>query len=334
MKGYEQKADRAALGIAFGAREIAAWPEWWSSLPLWRKLLPGSFVACYWLSLQALGGFRPDHLNVGILILALSYGGRLASTLLTFLLPLLMTGVIYDSMRFYSDYLRGAVHVAEPYHFDKRFFGIPTEGGILTPNEFFQLHTHWLVDLLTGFAYLVFIGVFVLSSAYFYFWLSRQGTARHSAGWIRDRSPALMWSFFWVNMIGYSTYYWYAAAPPWYVARYGLGPADMTAQASSAGCARFDQLLGTHFFSEFYGRSADVFGAIPSLHVAYPFLTVLFAYRFGALRGFAVSFYALMCFSAVYLNHHYVLDVIWGTAYAVLTFWAVNGWLERKLARK
>lgn len=129
------------------------------------------------------------------------------------------------------------------------------------------------------------------------------------------------WAFFWLNLIGYSTYYWYAAAPPWYVELYGLGPAKMDVAAHSAGCARFDQILGTHFFSEMYGRAADVFGAIPSLHVAYPLLAVYFAFQYGSLRLFCVGFYLLMCFSAVYLNHHYMLDIIWGSTYALCVGW-------------
>jgi membrane-associated phospholipid phosphatase len=40
----------------------------------------------------------------------------------------------------------------------------------------------------------------------------------------------------------------------------------------------------------------------------------------GVLRAFTIGFYLLMCFSAVYLNHHYVLDLMWGTTYAILIF--------------
>jgi membrane-associated phospholipid phosphatase len=234
------------------------------------------------------------------------------------LLPLIATGIIYDSQRFYSDYIRGPIHIKEPYFFDKTFFGIHTDQGVLTPNEYWQQHLHWYLDLMTGFAYLVFIAVFVFTSAAFRFWYSRRGTSKTSAREILVRAPAMMWSFFWVNMIGYSTYYWFAAAPPWYVAKYGLGPARMDVGPSQAGCVRFDQLLGTHFFSDFYGRSADVFGACPSLHVSYPLIAAFFAFRFGALRVPTLLFYFLMCFSAVYLNHHYILDILWGSTYAII----------------
>ncbi len=179
---------------------------------------------------------------------------------------------------------------------------------------------------------LAFIAIYILVGAWFRFVLSRRGTGKLQASEILRRAPAMMWSFLWVNLLGYSTYYWYAAAPPWYVARYGLGPARMDVPASQAGCVRFDHLLGTHFFSEMYGRAADVFGAIPSLHVAYPLVATYFAFRFGALRVFCVGFYVMMCFSAIYLNHHYVLDILWGSSYALLTAFVTDRYFTTRPA--
>ena len=313
--------------------EVVAWPAWFKGQSLLWKVGPIAFVLSYWAVLSLLRGFRSDHVTIGVLIVVLSYGGRAARVLLGFLAPVLLTGILYDSMRFYSDYIRADyIRVKEPYVFDQHFFGIQTDKGLLTPNEWWQLHTHPVLDFFTGLAYLIFIAVFVITCAWFYFYSSYKGTPIRFPTWIRERRHTPMWSFFWVNMLGYSTYYWYPAAPPWYVALKGLGKADLSTPANQAGCLRFDQLLGTHFFSEFYGRSADVFGAIPSLHVAYPLLAVMYAFRFGTWRRFSVGFYILMCFSAVYLNHHYVLDVIWGSAYAVIIFFAVNAWVDRKLA--
>jgi hypothetical protein len=297
-----------------------------------RALLPAALVVAWWAALWALGDLRGDHAWTGVIILALSYSGAIGRKLLPFFLPLLLTGVVYDSQRFYGDYIRGRIRVEEPYLFDKKFFGITTASGqVLTPNEWWQNHTHWFLDLVTGFYYLTFIAIYVGLSAWFYFRLSRTGTPKKPAAQVLHERPRLMWSFFWVNVLGYSTYYWYPAAPPWYVAAHGLGPAKLDTPASPAGCLRFDELLGTNFFTGMYGRAADVFGAIPSLHVAYPLLAVLFAFRLGALRGFALSFYLIMCFSAVYLNHHYVLDILWGSAYAVLIFVLINRLADRVL---
>ena len=297
--------------------ERSLWYVWWQEQNWFQRLIP---VVFYFIYLGIIGKFstlQSDHFMIAGAALSLWYLGPRLRPLFKFLLPLLLVAIIYDSMRIYGDYIRGPIHVAEPYQFDKSFFGITTPEGILTPNEWWQKHTHWLLDFYTGFFYLLFITIYVLLSMYFCFWLPIKGTQKRPAEWIRAQAYRPMWAFFWVNMIGYSTYFWFAAAPPWYVSLYGLGPANMSVHPSAAGCVRFDQLLGTHFFDAWYGRSNDVFGAIPSLHVAYPFQAVYYSFRYGAMRGFAVFFYLSMCFSAVYLNHHYILDIIWGTAYAI-----------------
>jgi inositol phosphorylceramide synthase catalytic subunit len=330
-----QSADSAILKaparLLAGLRGwVRDWPAWWAGLSPGRKAGPALLIAGYWAALAGLRGFRGDHLTLGATLLALSYGGRLLQPVLVFSLPYFLTVIIYDSQRFYSDFLRGPVHVIEPYLFDLTFFGIRSDGRVLTPNEWFQLHLHPALDLATGFAYLVFVAAYVAVGAYFTFVASRRGTPSVSAREIAAQAPRLGWGFLWVNLLGYSTYYWYAAAPPWYVSRYGLGPARMDAQASAAGCERFDELLGTRFFSEMYGRSADVFGAVPSLHVAYPLMAAYFAFRFGALRVSTSLFYLWMCFSAVYLNHHYILDILWGSAYALAVAVAVDAWCDRR----
>ena len=311
---------------------ILHWPVWWRAQSFFKKIIPIGLLGAYLLSLSLLGGLKSDHITLCSILLILSYSGPIFKSLYDFLFPFFLTVVIYDSQRYYSDYIRGPIHVAEPYRFDQLFFGISTPQGILTPNEWWQLHTHPLLDLITGFAYLVFFSVFILNAAYFLFVLGRKGVQHLSAFEVTHRARMMPWGFFWLNLLGYSTYYWYAAAPPWYVAQYGLGPAQLGVPASTAGCARFDQLLGTHFFSEMYGRSADVFGAIPSLHIAYPLLAVVFAFQFKRARLFCLSFYFLMCFSALYLNHHYMLDILWGSAYALIIGYFMTLYSRKRLS--
>ncbi len=313
---------------------IRDWPVWWSEQSSFRKYFPAFFVVLYPLALHALHSLREDHLQICAAIFVLSYGGRPLAPVLSFLLPLISVGVVYDSQRFYEDYIRGPIHVSEPYNFDKKFFGIATAQGVLTPNEWFQLHTYWLLDLITGFMYLFFIAIYTSFSAYLFFWVTRKDTPKLPAKVARASAGRMMWSFFWLNVIGYSTYYWYAAAPPWYVAQYGLGPANLSALPSPAGCLRFDALLGVHVFAGMYSKSADVFGAIPSLHVSYPLLAVYYAFKLGTGRAFALGFYLLMCFSAVYLNHHYILDILWGSAYALLVATVMEKIAQRQTLKK
>lgn len=295
----------------------AEWSRWWNSLSLLKRFGPLLLCVAYWSVLFSLNGLRDDLVTFSTIALVLYYVGPLTWPLLQFLLPLFLTIFIYDSQRYYADYIRGPIHVKEPYFFDKFFFGINTAGGRLTPNEWFQLHTLPVLDFFCGIAYIIFIPVYVSVALLYRFWYSKKGTPMRHPRSILLRSTQVMWAFFWVNMLGYSTYYWYAASPPWYVALYGLGPARLDVLANLAGCVRFDELLGMPIFKNWYGRSADVHGAIPSLHIAYPLISVYYAFRFGALKRFTVFFYCLMCFSAVYLNHHYILDVIWGSTYAI-----------------
>lgn len=308
------------------------WPLWWASLSTRRKFGPTLAVIVYWIVLTTLGGLTPDHIIIGGAIIFLSLGGRAAGVTLQFIFPIMLTGILYDSMRYYSHYIRGEIHVAFPYEFDKRFFGIPTGEGILTPNEWWQKHTHPAIDFITGFFYLCFIAIYIGISAFHSLALPLRTKDLVQQIKAERIGPYVTWAFFWVNMLGYSTYYWFPAAPPWYVADHGLGPAKLDTLASAAGAIRFDELLGTTFFTGMYGRAADVFGAIPSLHVAYPLLSVLFAFQLRSLRIFSVFFYLIMCFSAVYLNHHYILDILWGSAYAVLIFAIVNLLSTRKRA--
>src|SRR6266568_2560243 len=100
----------------------------------------------------------------------------------------------------------------------------------------------------------------------------------------------------------------------------------------AAAAQRFDALLGTRFFDEMYARGVDVFGAYPSLHVAYPLIAAILAFRLAELRWArwpAVLFFLLMCLSAVYLQHHYVTDVVLGVAYGVAALAAVSAWEGR-----
>jgi hypothetical protein len=143
-------------------------------------------------------------------------------------------------------------------------------------------------------------------------------------------AEAMTWAFFWLGLVSVVTYYLYPAAPPWYAAEHGLGPAVRDALPSAGGAALVDAMLGLPVFATFYGRNRNVFGAIPSLRAAIPLLAFCFAWRVCSLRVVTGSYALLMAFTAVYLNHHYVLDVLWGWAYVGVVVGGVVRWTERR----
>jgi membrane-associated phospholipid phosphatase len=77
------------------------------------------------------------------------------------------------------------------------------------------------------------------------------------------------------------------------------------------------------------------------LHSAYPFVVVTFAVRSFGEKVMALYIYpVIVWFSAVYLNHHYIIDIVIGLVYVFFAIWLtdrfvypfikyVAGWLKR-----
>jgi hypothetical protein len=221
--------------------------------------------------------------------------------------PMWLTAMMYDSMRFARNVGVSAsrVHICDLRQHELDLFGITSGGVKMTLQDYFLTHSSSLADLYFSIPYGTFIYVSVLFATYLYF---------------RDyvALKRYTWTFFLMNIAAYVTYHVYPAAPPWYYHARGC-VADLAAHASEGThLAHVDVMLGFPYFASFYGRSADVFGAVPSLHVAYPLLIVLEGWRSFRIvgRSFALIFWASMVFAAVYLDHHWVIDVILGLFYA------------------
>lgn len=127
------------------------------------------------------------------------------------------------------------------------------------------------------------------------------------------------WSFAFANWISFFVWILVPVAPPWYVHAHGCA-VSLADLPSPAGLSRVDALLGIAYFSHFYARAASVFGALPSMHCAYPLLGLLTAWRDAGKkeRALHVTYAVWMAASAVYLGHHWVIDVLagWATAAA------------------
>jgi membrane-associated phospholipid phosphatase len=280
-----------------------------------RPWLPVAGIA-YIAILAGFGELHGGNVLLGLLGLLDAYNERTRRFLRTFL-PFILTGVIYDSLRFFLQAaIAGRIHVSGPYLLERAWFGI----GGHTIDELFAAH-HWVVlDLVTCLAYLFYVAEY-LALAMFLF-------ARGQTGYARSFGRG----FLVVNLLGFFTFLAYPVAPPWYVAAHGLGPAHANAVASAAAAARFDALIQLHLFADMYGHSVIVFGAMPSLHVAYPALAAMLAFEQPILRRArkpAIAYAVIVAFSAVYLQHHYVIDVLLGVVYAAIAAVIVRAWDRR-----
>ena len=94
---------------------------------------------------------------------------------------------------------------------------------------------------------------------------------------------------------------------------------------------QFGHFIGGKRVAGNSGRASDVFGAMPSLHVAYALIVALEGWAvFGVgLRIASVVFYLTMGFSAVYLDHHWVLDAVAGSTYSIVVA-VVARWVGRR----
>ncbi|MFC1726487.1 phosphatase PAP2 family protein, partial [candidate division KSB1 bacterium] len=83
-----------------------------------------------------------------------------------------------------------------------------------------------------------------------------------------------------------------------------------------------DNMLQVNFFTTLWDNfNPNHFAAIPSLHGAYPIVLVFFAYKAFKKKLFLMSLYPIgTWFAAVYLNQHYIIDLIIGAFYIVAAY--------------
>ncbi|MCR4920399.1 MAG: phosphatase PAP2 family protein [Bacteroidaceae bacterium] len=218
------------------------------------------------------------------------------------LLPFVLFAISYDWMRVCPNYMVNPIDVQPLYETEKAIFGIPSEAGTLTPNEYFLQH-HWpLLDFMSGLFYLCWVPVPLAFCIGLFLVGKRRLSLRFSI------------AFLLANWLGFAGYYIHPAAPPWYVMHHGFEPV-LDTMGEVAGLGRFDDLVGVGIFHSIYCHSSNVFAALPSLHSAYVPVAFLYA-LIGGCRRWVKWLLAIVSmgiwWSAVYTSHHYVIDVILG----------------------
>lgn len=265
----------------------------------------------YFIHVHQVMRVRPDHAFLSLLVLALVL--KNARPFLRDWSPFIASWVAYDLMRGIADDLAPRVHIAAPYRLELALFG-PLFGGQIPSFWFLQWQDRIdgtvLKHLLDGMA----------STCY----------ALHMAAplvlaWIlwhtvRDRPMFYRFviAFALTTWAAYATYLLYPAAPPWYVRDYGFVQPTAAFKGAGAGTmVAFDKNLGFPLFESVYRHlNPNKFAAIPSLHAAFPSLILYFALRRFGRKALPVALFpAGVFFSAVYLNHHYVIDLLLAILY-------------------
>ena len=246
-------------------------------------------------------GIRPDHYLLVAIIITFYYISSFTRRLITGLAIIIVYWIIFDSMKACPNWAFNDVDIQPLYDFEKKLFGIIINGDTLVPNEYFLLHTSVAADIICGIFYLGWMPLPLLFAFYLYF---------------KNKNLFLRFcmAFFIVNIFGFIIYYAHPAAPPWYYLEHG-NLLDVNTKSNAAGLLRFDQFFGINLFENLYSKGSNVFAAMPSLHASYPLIGLFYAFK-QPLKWMRVVFAVVMCgiwFAAIYLTHHYILDVIAGT---------------------
>jgi len=270
-------------------------------------LMMAAISAAYLLVSYFLIGYRPEQLFLVVLCNILFLASLATRSFVVSFSVFIVYWIIFDYMKAFPNYKYNSVHIESIYNAEKNIFGIRTAGGnTITPNEYWQLHQHTVLDFLSGVFYLCWIPVPLMFAIYLYFKKRRQFFY-------------FAFTFLLVNLLGFVVYYSYPAAAPWYVTKYGF-VFNANTPGNTAGLARFDAMVHANIFQSLYTKGSNVFAAMPSLHSAYPVIVFYYALK-NKVGYMSIVFATVMCgiwFSAVYTNHHYVLDVVAGIICAVL----------------
>jgi len=277
--------------------------------PLWPLCLaPALFLAV----LVVLGADRIEHWAaiVGITVLAVT--NRHSRDLLLAVLPGVSIALGYETVRWLRPLFITPERVlgCELHRADAFMFGF---GSGLAPPDLFATYHSFAADLFFAFPYTVF-WVVVMAWSVVLFFVNRALLRR------------FLWTLALVHLAAFVVWLAFPVAPPWYVRLAGCA-IDINAAPSAAALARLDAAFGITYFEAFYSRAPTVFGAMPSLHVAFPTVALVTGWQAfsRAGRGLGVVLVIWMLVASVYLDHHWLLD---GVASIALTV-AMHAGLKR-----
>jgi membrane-associated phospholipid phosphatase len=124
-----------------------------------------------------------------------------------------------------------------------------------------------------------------------------------------------------VSVISIITFFLYPVAPPWYYIENGFSNPLTEVHANSAQLGDVDDYLGLNIFTLMYSFESNPFAAFPSLHVSYPILTALIWKDIKPKRSYLMWIFPIgVALSAIYLNHHWVTDVLAGLIYTLISY--------------
>jgi membrane-associated phospholipid phosphatase len=242
----------------------------------------------------------PDKFFIAVLILMLALGR--AKEFLKDWSPPIMLFMSYEYLRGLVPEINKAPHIFPMIKIDEALFGyLPT---VRLQELLFSPKTVHIYDY---YATILYLSHFIVPLAIcLYFWLKDKAVFR-----------SYLQAVLVLSYLAYATYLIFPAMPPWLASQSGYIPPVQ--KIFDHTIAHFSYYINMPSIYNVIG--VNLVAAVPSLHAAYPTLTMLFLYnRVGKFKPILVIYAVSMWFSVVYLGEHYVIDVILGVLYAVITY--------------
>lgn len=269
--------------------------------------------------------FRRDIILVVGILLSLPF--KRAREFIRYWGPFFLLWIVYDMFRGIADNL-GHIHIKPVYYAELWLFGWIFGGKI--PAFYFADHQDPTLTAFTAFIYTLHPLIpMLLGAVVFYISKNKKAFQEFSYSFLLTVYMALL------------TFLIFPVAPPWYIEESGfVQPHEFVGvRASAARLVNVDGYFKGEFYGTVYGTfNANPYAAMPSLHSGFAVVSVYYLIRIYGHKSkwlkLAWIYPALVWFSAVYLNHHYILDLIAGASYAIIASKIVQRVLARHWANQ
>ena len=219
-------------------------------------------------------------------------------------LPLFAFWMVYDRLRLLQPLLYERVSVRMPYVIECRLFGwlAGGEAPAHAAHAWLAAHNATSYGALIGLtAQLVYFSYLFILPVHLAAWWWRGGENNRQS-FVRHLS-----AFTVLHAAAIALYISMPVAPPWWVSLHGMAQPTAELVAGTNMAEAMDGVIVQRMIK----NAAQWFGAVPSLHAAYPML--LFALAIGRRSRISVAalgiYTVAMCVTIVILNQHYVIDL-------------------------
>ncbi len=285
-------------------------------------LLPAIIISIiYWLWYGLVVGVDFPSVLLFVLFAFLFFYNSKSRILGICFSPLFIYLFFFNSLKVLHQFNGFPIHLEDLYQLEVQLLGVNYEGIKISLCEYFNYHQSTLFDVISGLFYVTWAPFPILFGLILFY----------------KRKQKLLFDF-WMcfliaNLFGFTGYVLYPAAPPWYFFEYG-NQILVDTPNSGAGLLRFDALIGFPLYKGLYTSGTNTFGAMPSMHAAFPIILVYYARKHGNRTLLLLFIVSMICiwFGAVYSNHHYVLDLFGGFFCAIMAIIITESIVNRKFA--